>query len=128
MRFLVDTHLLLWSVAASRKVPQVVREHLVDPRNTVLYSAASMWEIAIKSTLGREDFRVDLTRLLRAVVETGFVELPVTSAHAVRVATLPDLHKDPFDRLLIAQALTEPAILLTNDAQLGPYGAPVRVV
>ena len=128
MRFLLDTHLLLWSVAASRKVPRGVRELLVDPRNAVLYSAASTWEIAMKSTLDREDFRVDLTRLLRAVVETGFVELPVTSAHAVRVATLPDLHKDPFDRLLIAQALTEPAILLTNDAQLGPYGAPVRVV
>ena len=127
MRFLLDTHLLLWSIAASRKLPQAVRELLIDSRNDVFYSAARTWEIAIKSALGREDFRVDLTKLLQAVVDTGFVELPVTSVHAARVAALPDLHRDPFDRLLVAQALTEPAILLTNDARLGPYSANVRV-
>jgi PIN domain nuclease of toxin-antitoxin system len=127
VRFLLDTHLLLWSVAASRKLPQAVRELLVDSRNAVFYSAASAWEIAIKSTLRRQDFRVDLTKLLRAVADMGFIELPVTSVHAARVATLPDLHRDPFDRLLVAQALTEPAILLTNDARLGQYGANVRV-
>lgn len=128
MRLLVDTHLLLWSVAASRKLPAVVRELLTEPANTVLYSAASVWEIAIKSGLRRPDFRVDLPRLLRAFSQAGFAELPVTAAHAARVGSLPDLHKDPFDRLLVAQALTEPAVLLTNDARLGPYGTQVRVV
>lgn len=128
MQLLVDTHLLLWSVAASKKLPPEVREMLTDPANDVFYSAASVWEIAIKSGLGRSDFRVDLPSLLQAFVTAGFVELPITSTHAARVSTLPDLHKDPFDRLLVAQALTEPAILLTNDAQLGSYGAHVRVL
>jgi PIN domain nuclease of toxin-antitoxin system len=127
MQLLLDTHFLLWSVAASRRLPAAVRDLLVNPGNTVLYSAASVWEIAIKAGLGRTDFRVDVARLLRAVAETGFVELAVTSTHAARVAALPDLHKDPFDRLLIAQAFTEPAVLLTNDALLGPYGPMVRV-
>jgi len=128
MQLLVDTHLLLWSVAASKKLPPKARELLTDPANDVYYSAASVWEIAIKSGLGRDDFQVDLLSLLQAFVTAGFVELPITSAHAARVCALPDLHKDPFDRLLVAQALTEPALLLTNDAQLGPYGAHVHVL
>ena len=128
MRLLLDTHLLLWSVAASRRLPAEAREALTDVENAVLYSAASIWEIAIKSTLGRRDFRVSLPHLLRALARTGFVELPVSAAHAARVASLPDLHKDPFDRLLVAQALAEPLVLLTNDAQLGGYGAQVRIV
>ncbi len=127
MRLILDTHLLLWAVAASRRLPAEARDLLIDPRNTVFYSAASIWEIAIKSRLGRRDFRVDIRRLLVAAVETGFVELPVTSAHAARVATLPDLHRDPFDRLLVGQALAESAVLLTNDAPLGEYSKQVRV-
>ena len=127
MRLLLDTHVLLWSLAASRKLPPAARRLLVDPRNTILYSAASVWEIAIKSALARKDFRVDLPQLLRAAGATGFIELTVTSAHAARVATLPDLHRDPFDRLLIAQALTESAVLITNDARLGQYGGEIRV-
>lgn len=128
MRLLVDTHLLLWSVAASRKLPAAARDLLTDPANTVLYSAASVWEIAIKSALRRRNFRIDLPRLLRAFAQAGFEELAVTAAHAARVVSLPALHKDPFDRLLVAQALTEPAVLLTNDAQLGRYGTQIRVV
>lgn len=128
MQLLVDTHLLLWSVAASKRLSAKARELLTDPENEVLYSAASVWEIAIKSGLGRKDFQVDLPGLLRAFRTAGFVELAITSAHAARVTSLPDLHKDPFDRLLVAQALTEPAILLTNDEQLGPYGAHVYVL
>jgi PIN domain nuclease of toxin-antitoxin system len=127
MQLLVDTHLLLWAVAASRKLPAEARTLLGDAENTVLYSAASVWEIALKSGLRRDDFRIDLPRLLRGFGQAGFTELPVTSAHAARVAILPELHRDPFDRLLVAQALTEPAILLTNDAQLGAYGPQVRV-
>ena len=128
MQLLVDTHLLLWSVAASKRLSAKARELLIDPENEVLYSAASVWEIAIKSGLGRKDFQVDLPGLLRAFGAAGFVELAITSAHAARVTSLPDLHKDPFDRLLIAQALAEPAILLTNDEQLGQYGAHVQVI
>ena len=128
MRVLLDTHLLLWSMAASGRLPAAVREQLKDLANTVFYSAASVWEIAIKSALRRRDFRIDLPRLLRSFSQAGFTELPVMAAHAARVASLPDLHKDPFDRLLVAQALAEPAVLLTNDAQLGGYGAHVRIV
>ncbi len=128
MQLLVDTHLLLWSVAASRKLPAKARELLTDPENEVLYSAASVWEIAIKSGFRRADFQVDLPSLLRAFAGAGFTELAISSAHAAHVLSLPDLHKDPFDRLLVAQAQTEPAVLLTNDEQLGPYGAHVHVL
>ena len=127
MRLLLDTHLLLWAIASSRKVPSDARTLLIDHRNTVFYSAASVWEIAIKSSLGRKDFRVDLPGLLRGAHATGFLELPVSATHAARVVSLPALHKDPFDRLLIAQAIIESALLLTNDEQLRPYGAQVRV-
>lgn len=128
MRLLLDTHFLLWSMAASRRLSAEVREVLTDPENDVFYSAASIWEIAIKSALRRRDFRVDLPRLLRVLPRAGFAELPVSAAHAARVASLPALHKDPFDRLLVAQALVEPLVLFTNDAQLGSYGAQVRVI
>lgn len=128
MQLLVDTHLLLWSVAASKRLSAKARELLTDPANDVLYSAASVWEIAIKSGLGRADFKVDLPALLRAFEAAGFVELAISSAHAAGVTSLPDLHKDPFDRLLVAQALAERAILLTNDEQLGQYGAHVHVL
>ena len=128
MRLLLDTHFLLWSMAASRRLSAEVREVLTDPENDVFYSAASIWEIAIKSALRRRDFRVDLPRLLRALPRAGFAELPVSAAHAARVASLPALHKDPFDRLLVAQALVEPLVLFTNDAQLGRYAAQGRVI
>ena len=127
MRLLLDTHVLLWSVAESRKLPAEARDLLIDPGNAVFYSAASVWEIAIKAGLARKDFKIDLAEFLEAAADTGFVELPVTSAHAARVSTLPDLHKDPFDRLLVAQALTESAVLLTNDSALKAYGGQVRV-
>lgn len=128
MQLLVDTHLLLWSVGASKKLPAEARDLITDPANVVLYSAASVWEIALKSSLGREGFKVNMASLLRGFAAAGFTELPVTSAHAARVLSLPDLHRDPIDRMLIAQALTEPAILLTNDGQLAQYGDQVRVL
>lgn len=128
MPILLDTHVLLWALAASRKLPAEARTLLVDARTTVLFSAASIWEIAIKSALRRRDFRVNLPQLLGTAVDTGFVELPVTAAHAARVITLPAVHRDPFDRLLIAQALTESAVLLTNDQALRVYGGPVRLI
>lgn len=128
MRLLVDTHLLLWASARSRRLPKEARRLLENPRNEVHFSAASLWEIAIKLGLGRRDFRVDLGLLRPALPRMGFIELAVTGAHAERVVDLPPIHRDPFDRLLIAQSLSETLTLLTNDDALEPYGRVVRVV
>ena len=128
MRLLVDTHLLLWATAASRRLPKAARELIEDAGNDVYYSAASLWEVAIKLGLRRSDFDVDLEELRRALAEMGFVELPVTGVHAQRLVSLPPIHKDPFDRMLVAQCLSEPLILLTNDGTLEGYGDFVRVV
>jgi PIN domain nuclease of toxin-antitoxin system len=128
VRLLLDTHLLLWAAASSGRLSSHARSLIEDPGNDVHYSAASVWEIAIKSTLRRKDFRVDLRRLRATFPVMGLTELPVTAAHAVEVTQLPAVHRDPFDRLLIAQSIAEPMVLLTNDTVLGRYGAAVRVV
>jgi PIN domain nuclease of toxin-antitoxin system len=125
---LLDTHLLLWAAARSKRLPRAARDLLEDDSNDVYYSAASIWEIAIKSSLRRKDFRIDLSQLLPALPEMGLVELPITAIHAAGVAGLPVIHRDPFDRLLIAQSITEPLTLLTNDALLERYRVGVRVV
>ena len=128
MRLLLDTHLLLWAAAKSRRLPRAVRPLLEDTENEVFYSAASLWEIVIKSSLRRSDFNVDVAVLRSALAQMGFEELPVSGDHAERLASLPPLHKDPFDRMLVAQSLAEPLVLLTNDAVLGEYGKSVKVV
>lgn len=128
MRILLDTHLLLWSVASSRRLPKAARSIILDAANEVFYSAASVWEIAIKSALRRTDFKADPAALVRALARGGFSELPVTAAHAVRVAGMQALHRDPFDRLLVAQSLAEPMTLLTNDKALVRYGPSVQLV
>ena len=128
MRVLVDTHLLLWAAANSERLPAEARDLVEDPAHEIFFSAASIWEIAIKRALRRKDFTVDLPELLKALPAMGFVELPVRSVHAARVVRLPDVHRDPFDRLLVAQSLTEPLILVTNDAILARYSKDVRVV
>jgi PIN domain nuclease of toxin-antitoxin system len=128
MRLLIDTHLLLWTAARSRRLPREARRLLEDPANDVFYSAASLWEIAIKASLRRSDLKVDLALLRPALAVMGLLELPVSGAHAERLASLPAIHKDPFDRMLVAQSLSEPLILLTNDAALAAYGEAVRVV
>jgi PIN domain nuclease of toxin-antitoxin system len=128
MRLLVDTHLLLWAAASSRRLSREARRLLEDPANEVLYSAASLWEVAIKAALRKADFRADVTRLRPALSEMGFIELPILGVHAERLSRLPPLHKDPFDRMLVAQCLAEPLVLLTNDAALAGYGEVVHVV
>jgi PIN domain nuclease of toxin-antitoxin system len=128
VRLLLDTHLLLWAAANSKRLPREARQLIEDENNDVYYSAASIWEIAINSSLRRKDFRVDLPRLLVALPEMGLVELPITAAHAAGVAGLPPIHRDPFDRLLVAQSITEPLTLLTNDALLERYRVGARVV
>ena len=128
MRVLLDTHLLLWSVASSRRLPKEARSLILDAKNEVFYSAASVWEVAIKSALRRRNFKANPEMLVRALTQSGFTELPVTAAHAARVAGLPAIHRDPFDRLLVAQSFAEPMTLLTNDGALARYGPLVQVV
>ena len=128
MKLLLDTQLLLWAAGHPNRLSAAARTLLDDARNELLFSAASLWEIAIKSTLGREDFRVEPRLLRRGLLDNGYLELPITSQHAVSIDGLPPLHKDPFDRLLLAQALTEGVILLTSDARLARYPGPVREV
>ncbi len=128
MKLLLDTQLLLWAAGQPKRLSRAARELLDDQRNELVFSAASLWEIAIKSTLGREDFRAEPRLLRRGLLDNGYVELPITSQHAVSIDSLPPLHKDPFDRLLLAQALSEGITLLTSDAQLAQCSGPVRRV
>jgi PIN domain nuclease of toxin-antitoxin system len=128
MRLLVDTHLLLWAAARSRRLPQEARRLLEEPANDVLFSAASLWEIVIKAGLRKADFKVDVARLRPALTEMGLTELTISGAHTESLASLPPIHKDPFDRMLVAQSLAETLVLLTNDAALAGYGGFVKVV
>ncbi len=128
MKFLLDTQLLLWAAGQPDRLSAAARKLLNDPRNEFLFSAVSLWEIAIKNSLGREDFRVEPRLLRRGLLDNGYMELAITSQHAVSIDALPPLHKDPFDRLLFAQALTEGVTLLTSDAQLAAYPGPVRKI
>lgn len=128
MRILVDTNVFIWAVIDPRRLSQGVRSTLQDPDHEVLFSAASIWEIAIKRRLGRADFKVEPWEIIEGAEAAGFIELPVRSSAALKVAELPLLHRDPFDRLLVAQAMTEPAALYTADAQLAAYSELVVVV
>jgi len=121
VRLLLDTHVLLWALIEPDRLSDEVRTRLEDRGNVVLFSAASIWETSIKAALGRADFKVAPSEIVVAALEAGFEELPVRSAAALVVATLPHHHRDPFDRLLVAQAITEPARLYTADAALAPY-------
>ena len=128
MKLLLDTQLLLLAAGQPERLSRAARQHLNNPRNELLFSAASLWEISIKNTLGREDFKVEPRLLRRGLLDNGYVELPVTSEHAVNLDGLPPLHKDPFDRMLVAQALSEGVTLLTGDAQVARYPGPIRKV
>ena len=128
MKLLLDTQLLLWAAGLPERLSEAALGFLNDQRNELLFSAASIWEVAIKHALGRDDCRVDPRLLRRGLLDTGYTELPVTSQHAVSNDGLPPLHKHPFDRLLLAQALSEGIVLLTADAQLARYPGPVRLV
>ena len=128
MKLLLDTQLLLWAAGQPERLSPAARRHIKNPVNELLFSAASLWEIAIKSSLGREDFRVQPRALHRGLLDNGYIELPITGEHAVGIDTLRVIHKDPFDRILLAQAIVEGVTLLTADTQLAKYGAPVRKV
>ena len=128
MKLLLDTHLLLWAAGDSDHLSAEARAWISAPENELLFSVASIWEIAIKSGLGRQDFQVNTRLLRRGLLDNGYRELPVGSEHAVAIDSLPPLHKDPFDRLLVAQAMVEGILLLTADAWVAQYPGPVRKV
>jgi len=118
MRLLLDTHIFLWVVADDRKLSKVAR-HLISEAEDVFVSSASIWEASIKAGLGK--LEADVDQLVAAISASGFSELPVKAVHAARVRNLPDIHRDPFDRMLVAQAMHEPLRLLTVDGHLSGY-------
>jgi PIN domain nuclease of toxin-antitoxin system len=126
MRVLLDTHVLLWALAQPHRLDAERRATIESGATEVLFSVASIWEIAIKAGLGRADFVVKPSEIARTAVETGFVELVIRSDAAALVAELPLYHRDPFDRVLVAQAMVEPATLYTADDRLGRYSELVR--
>jgi PIN domain nuclease of toxin-antitoxin system len=128
VKLLLDTHLLLWAAGQPDRLSEAARTLLADPQNELLFSAASLWEIAIKHGLSRSDFRVDPRLLRRGLLDNGYEELAITGAHAVAVETLPPIHRDPFDRILIAQSMVEGIVLLTSDPRVAQYPGPVHRV
>ena len=124
-RLLVDTHLLLWAAAKSRRLPKEARRLLEDPATEVLFSAASLWEIAVKAALRKPEFKADVALLRPALSRMGFAELAVSGAHAERLASLPPVHKDPFDRMLVAQARRLDAVLMSRDRAFDVYDVEV---
>lgn len=128
MNLLLDTHLLLWAASEPKHLPSKAHALLLDPSNQLIFSSASLWEISIKNRLERPDFNVDSRRLWRMLLVNGYRELPITSEHTVAVNDLPPLHKDPFDRILVAQARVEGLTLLTADRIVAKYGDGVKKV
>lgn len=128
MRILVDSHILIWVFFEPEKLPKRARDVLNTSEHEIFFSAASIWEIAIKTQLKRVNFRASAANVAIEARKSGFNEVPITSAVAASVADLPMHHADPFDRLLIAQALALPARLLTVDKQLAPYSELVTLM
>jgi PIN domain nuclease of toxin-antitoxin system len=128
MKLLLDTHLLLWAAGHPDRLSPPALKLIESPANELLFSAASIWEVAIKRGLGRSDFQADPRLLRRGLLDNGYSELPVLSNHVVAIDSLPPIHKDPFDRLLVAQATVEGITLLTADSVVAQYPGPVRMV
>jgi PIN domain nuclease of toxin-antitoxin system len=128
VKLLLDTHLLLRAAGAPGGLSAKAAALIDDPANSLFFSAASIWEVAIKSGLGRADFRADPRVLRRGLLDNGYVELPITSEHALAASALPPRHKDPFDRILIAQATCEGITLATSDRVVAAYPGPIRKV
>lgn len=128
MKILLDTHLLLWAAGQPDRLSAGARKLIDNPRHELLFSAASIWEVVIKRGLGRSDFQADPRLLRRGLLDNGYSELPILSDHVVAIESLPPIHKDPFDRLLVAQATVEGITLLTVDSVMAGYPGPVRLV
>lgn len=128
MKLLLDTHIILWLAGQPDKLSPEACSLLLDTSNMLFFSSASIWEIVIKRGLGRDDFKVDPQRLRKQLVINGYDEIAVSSDHALAIDALPPYHKDPFDRILIAQARTEGMLLLTADTQVSRYGDGILTV
>jgi PIN domain nuclease of toxin-antitoxin system len=126
VRLLLDTHLLLWSAFSAARLPLDAIPLLENPENELNFSAASLWEVAIKSSLGRTDFKVDARLLRRGLLDNGYREIAISSEHAVAIAALPAIHKDPFDRILVAQSLVENVTLVTSDVMVSRYAGSIQ--
>ena len=127
MKLLLDTHLLIWAAEGIEHVPADARGLMEAPENSLYFSVASLWEIVIKHGLNRPDFQADARILRHGLIDNGYHELAISGAHATAIDLLPPIHKDPFDRLLIAQACVEGITLLTNDATVAQYPGPIRL-
>jgi PIN domain nuclease of toxin-antitoxin system len=128
VKLLLDTHLLLWAAEEPGRLSPAARKLMNDAGNELMFSAASFWEIAVKRGLGRSDFQADPRLLRRGLLDNGYSELLIGSDHALAIDGLPLLHKDPFDRILIAQAMVEGITLLTADPLVAQYSGPIRRV
>lgn len=128
MKLLLDTHLLLWSAGKPERLSTEARALIEALDNELFFSSASLWEVVIKRGLGRDDFKVDARLLRRGLLDNGYSELPIGSEHVVAIENLPAIHKDPFDRILVAQAQVEGITLLTVDPTLAKYPGPIRLV
>ncbi len=125
MKYLLDTHILLWALLEPEKLSQKTKKIFLSKEHELLFSPVSIWEIVIKSHLGRDDFKVDAHLILRALLDNGYEELSITSMHTAFISNLPNIHKDPFDRLLIAQSMLEGIMLITADPIIKQYEAPI---
>jgi PIN domain nuclease of toxin-antitoxin system len=128
LKLLLDTHVLLWAAGEPEKLSGAARALLDDANNELIFSAASLWEIAIKRGLNRDDFRADPRALRRGLLENGYFELPISGAHAATLDLLPKFHKDPFDRMLVAQSIVEGITLITMDDAVAQYPGPVQKI
>ncbi len=128
MKFLLDTHVLLWAAATPLKLSKTARKLLDDSANELFFSAASIWEIAIKRGITKASINIESHVLRRALIDNEYSEISITGEHAAAIEVLPHIHKDPFDRILIAQAITEGITLITVDPVLLKYPGPIRKV
>lgn len=128
MKILLDTHILLWAAGDPSRLSADLHDMLESLDNELFFSAASLWEITIKHSLGRSDFKVDARVLRRGLIDNAYTELTINSEHAVTVGSLPSIHKDPFDRILIAQATVEGITLVTSDSIVSKYPGPIKLV
>ena len=128
MKYLLDTHLLMWAVREPERLSVEARMLLANMENELVFSVVSIWEAAIKSGLGKASFETDPRLLRRRLLDNAYIELPLLSAHAVAIDLLPPIHKDPFDRILVAQARVEGIVLLTADPVVARYPGPIKKV
>jgi PIN domain nuclease of toxin-antitoxin system len=128
VKLLLDTHLLLWAAGEPDRLSAAARRLLNDANNELFFSAASLWEVVIKSKLGRSDFQADARILRRSLIDNSYGEMPILSSHVVAIDGLPPIHKDPFDRILIAQATVEGITLISADPIVMEYPGPIRKV